>query len=122
MLLIAKLVMVALALYGIALYLNKKMRDDLLEFVKTRKGLNIIASGRIVIGALFLHVSPETRVPGLTTILGILLIIAGIVAFIIKKDLVNKYADWWKEKPEEQQQLMGIVPVAIGLIVLIFVL
>jgi hypothetical protein len=119
MVILARLIMLAVIAYGLLLIFRKDTRTRLLSFVRTVKGVNIVGSGRIVIGAIFLSVSSTSRVPWLITLFGVLSIIAGIIALVAKKEVISRMAGWWEEKPESLQKLMGVIPVIIGIIILL---
>ncbi len=119
MVVLARLIMIAVIAFGFALIFKKETRDGLLAYAKTNKGIKVIGSARIVMGAVLLMASAQSRLPGLVTVFGIILIIAGIVALVIKKEAINSMAGWWESKPESSQKLMGLIPIIFAAIILL---
>ena len=70
--------------------------------------------GRIAIGILLLLAAPDTRLPTFMTILGFLLIVAGVALAIMKEAWVNALVGWWADQSETILRIWGVLIALFG--------
>ncbi len=69
---------------------------------------------RVVLGVLLIFAASSTRLPQLTTGLGVFLIVAGAAILMIGIKRMIRFAYWWLAKPNFVLQLGGVVAVGFG--------
>ena len=91
------------------------------EFVKTQlrhlldqRWLVAATLLRIVFGILFLIDAHATRYPAVTTAIGIILVVAGIMIPIIGTAMIERWADYWLAKSNILIRLFALVMVCVS--------
>jgi hypothetical protein len=86
----------------------------LLSRLATNDKLYVAALFRVVVGILFVMVSPETRWPMFIRITGAVMIFAGVVIPIMGKVRIKAFALWWLNQGDGVIRAWAIVGMALG--------
>ncbi len=116
---IIRLVGVLMIALGILAIVKTEIMKKLLAYIKQDKRIYYIAYIRIVIGAIFLMTAYACRLHLVITVLGILILAAGVSIFVLGKKVCIGFIEKFEEKPVKTLQLLSGIPIAVGLLILI---
>lgn len=118
MIILVRFIGFVMVVMGTAIVLNPKIFKAVVNF--WRQGKNIYLAGviRLIFGAIFLTASPACRFPLVISVFGVLMVIGGIMIFMIGQKRIQLIFDWWERRPLITIRLMGLVPLALGSLVL----
>ena len=108
------LAIAAIGVFGVA------APSALLEFgrlLQTTDALYLVATVRVMFGAVLLWVAPSSRTPKVLRVLGILIIIAGIVTPIFGIERSGAMFEWWSSQGALFTRAWAILAVAFGLFI-----
>ena len=91
------LLMILLCIWGIVR--PKALMAWVLQFWRKSSGIYLAVAIRIGLGILFVMVADQTRAPGAFNFLGYLMIIAAGVIALTGRERLDKFMQWWQEKP-----------------------
>lgn len=72
------------------------------------------AALRVSIGLLLLAVAPATRLPRTVRVLGVFAIVAGVLTPAVGVNGARLVADWWSHQPLGLVRALGLLPLALG--------
>jgi uncharacterized membrane protein HdeD (DUF308 family) len=118
MILLVKLIGMLMACMGFINILNPALMKKMISF--WRRGKRIYAGGllRILFGVIFLWSSSQARLQAVIYVLGILMLLAGVLLFILGLEKVKRMLDWWDKKPSSILRLVALLVLIIGVLVI----
>ena len=111
---IVLLIGVLIAGIGIAILSSPARLRRLLHWFLESKNLYAVAAIRVIAGVLFILAAPETRLPMLIQVLGILFILAGVAIPLLGTERVDRLAGWWLARSDSILRLWALVTIAFG--------
>jgi hypothetical protein len=118
---IVKLLAMALGLIVAAIgVLGVAAPSVLLEFgrsLQTTNALYIVATMRVMFGAILLWVAPVSRTPKTLRVLGVFIIIAGMFTPFFGVERPRAMFDWWSTQGSFFTQVWAIMAVVFGLFI-----
>jgi uncharacterized protein YjeT (DUF2065 family) len=84
----------------------------------TRLQLYASAVIRVGLGALFIAVARDARLPWLLRLIGGFLLVAGIGTFLLGLERAGAIANWISQRSPTEVRLFGTVPVILGVLVI----
>ena len=118
MILLAKVLMLAVITAGAVIIFSAAAIKALFAFAKEENGIKFIGSARITVGAILLAASSGSRHIGLVVFFGLLLVLCGTAALLIKKDVITHMIGFWEKQPAHILRLIGFIPILFGIIML----
>lgn len=118
MAILVKIIGTCIACAGIMIILNPRIARRMMAF--WRQGKHIYAGGliRILLGAGFLYYTPQSRLPQVMFMLGILALLGGLFIFIVGLEKTRVILDWWDKKPEHFLRLLSLFVIAFGALII----
>lgn len=114
MLILVKLIGAYIIFIGIIFLLKPKLLKGYIAFWDQGKRLYIIGGSRLLMGTILLSASSQCRLKWVVLILSILIIIAGLPYFIMKKERMQVMLSRWDKRPTLFIRLLGLSILAIG--------
>lgn len=118
MLMLARFIGLVIIAMGTVITLNPNVFKAMINFWRQGKKIYIAGVVRLTFGIIFLLAAPECRLPGVVSILGVLMIIGGIIIFVIGPQRIQTIFGWWEKRPPLFMRLMGLIALAIGALIL----
>jgi len=118
MVVLIKAVGVLILTAGIVFFIYPQAAKKLFSFFRQGRRIYIAGVLRILFGVIFLMGASDCRTVGVITTLGILLLVAGILIFVIKLDKIKSVLEFWHAKPNSVLRFITLVPIAIGALIL----
>jgi len=116
MVLLAKLISIAIIVYGMLLVLRPKILKKVIEYVKEDNRFYIASGVKTVIGIIFILAAGSCSIPWILYLLGALAAISGIAGFVMKKASIDKLINWVETRPARFPYVVGIGALALGVI------
>ena len=91
------LLMILLCIWGMVT--PKALMGWVLQFWRQSWGMYLAVAIRIGLGILFIMAADQTRFPEVFNFLGYLMIIAAGVIALTGRERLDKFMQWWQEKP-----------------------
>ena len=91
------LLMILLCIWGIVT--PKALVGSVLRFWRHSSAMYLAVAIRIGLGILFIMVADQTSFPGVFNFLGYLMIIAAVLITLIGRERLDKFMQWWRDKP-----------------------
>jgi len=103
---------------GVLLMLQPKLLKSKLAFFKKGKRLYLAGAARIILGILFLYAAPLCRLERVIVAIGILILVAGILIFLIDLHKTKRLLQWFISAKPAQQCLWGAVSIGFGALII----
>lgn len=111
---IALLIAAFLVLIGLTGVFWPEGLMGLLKYSFTSRGLYVIASARMLVGALLLLAAGATRTPRTVRVLGIIVFLSGVATALITTEQAQLLKDWWIAKGPDALRIAACLPLAAG--------
>lgn len=111
---IALLIAASMALLGLTGIFWPEGLMELLKYSFTARGLYVIASARMLVGALLLLAAKATRTPKTVRIIGGLVFLSGVATALISADQAQVLKNWWIAKGPDALRIVACLPLAAG--------
>ncbi|MBU1657009.1 MAG: hypothetical protein KKB12_02430, partial [Candidatus Omnitrophica bacterium] len=119
MVLLAKLVAIAFIIIGCIVIMKRGVVKTILEYVKVGNRIYGVAALRILFGIIFILAAVMARSGWIVTVIGWLLIVAGVFVFVIKKEKAFEIIDKMVTNAKPKTiRLIGTIPVVIGVLLI----
>ncbi len=109
---------ILIAILGVVFATMPALMTKTLEFVKKGKRVYGAAVIRIVLGGLLLWASPVATIMWIPLVIGIIMVIAGILVFVLGLAKAHAFLDWWEAKSEHVKRGMAIVAAVLGILII----
>jgi len=119
MLILAKLIAIFFVVVGCAMFLRPQLFKKLIEYLKKDNNVYVAAVIRTVFGLILIAAAFESSVTWLVFLIGLVAVISGIVIFIVGKETVVVLMDKIAAKPGKKIAVLGMIPLAVGALLLI---
>lgn len=73
---------------------------------------------RIVLGALLIWASPVATTMWIPLALGVLMVVAGALVFVLGIERVHRMLTWWESKSEEFRRAWAVAAAVIGVLII----
>ncbi len=90
----------------------------LLTLTKRRWWMNAAFLFRIVVGLVLIAGAPETGLPTLVLVLGVISLLSGLLAPLLGYDRLLAFVDWWAARPAGLIRVWALLALALGLVLL----
>ncbi|MFH1836491.1 MAG: hypothetical protein ABH862_00050 [Candidatus Omnitrophota bacterium] len=114
MVLIVKIVSVIILIYGCVLVLKPKTLKRLVDAVKKEKRFQLVNGIKTVVAALLVLAAPSCGIPWIVFLVGGLGVLGGIIVFIMKDKIKERFFSWVEELPNKKIVVIGIAAAVIG--------
>lgn len=118
MIVLVKLIGVFIACMGLIIFSNPELMKKMISYWRNGNRLYIGGLLRVIFGVIFLFSAFRARSPAFMAALGIFLVIAGMLIFVLGLEKIKKMLDWWDEKPFSVLRLVSIIIFAIGVLII----
>jgi len=116
MLLIVRLLGIVIFIMGAVFIRKPEILKKYIDFWKDPKKLRSGGILALVVGVVFLIADAQCRIPWLTTFLGILSVIKGVLLLTLRRSVITSYLDWWEEKPLSMTRILGYGALVFGIL------
>lgn len=116
MVLIVKLVSITIIVYGCFLTLRPKMVSKIIAYIKVGNRVYICNAIKAVIGVLLMLAASRCRTPWIVIFIGALMTFNGLVAFVIKKEIMMKMIEKVAAWAAKNARIIGIAGLVIGVL------
>jgi hypothetical protein len=79
-----------------------------------KAGLWVAVGLRLVIGVLLVLTAPQSRFPFVFWLIGLIAIVAAVVAVVMGQDRIRNFVMWWVRKPPTFLRLWSLIAIAFG--------
>jgi uncharacterized protein YjeT (DUF2065 family) len=117
MIVLARVIGIFISFIGLVVIVRPLVIRRMLAFWRQDKRIYIAGLLRMLFGAIFLLSAAQAKLPMVMTTLGLFLLIAGLLIFIIKPEKIKSMFEYWDKKPSSVLRLMGIIILVIGVLV-----
>ncbi|MFC1738644.1 hypothetical protein ACFL1G_06315 [Planctomycetota bacterium] len=114
MVIAVKIVGIIFVIMAIVYLLRPGILKRLIEFFKKRKRLYFAGLLRLVLAVFFLLTARECKFPWVIGILGVIILIAGLIIFIMKIEKLKAILEWYQKQPDLLLRLIALIVLAIG--------
>jgi uncharacterized membrane protein HdeD (DUF308 family) len=116
MVLLVNLLAIAMVVEGCILIFKPELLRKFFDLAK--EGANIyLASGiKIVAGIVLIISANASRVPWIVLLYGSLMLFSGVLAFVIKKNLIIGLLDWIEKQPPRFVYYAGGIAILLGVV------
>jgi uncharacterized protein YjeT (DUF2065 family) len=118
MIALAKLIGIFITCMGIIVIVKPQIIRMMISFWRQDKRIYLGGLLRMLFGAIFLLSAPQARLPVVMAALGLFLLIAGLLIFLIKLDKIKSMLERWSKRPSYVLRLMGSIVLIIGLLII----
>ena len=118
MLILVKLIGIVMVGFGIIFLVSPTTMRQFMLFCEKGKRVYMVGILRILIGVIFLLAAPQARLAGVMVTLGILIIVAGGLIFILRLDRIKAILKWYYGRPLPVLRLIALIPTALGALIL----
>lgn len=87
---------------------------ELLKYSFTSRGIYVIASARMLVGALLLLAAGATRTPKTVRVIAIIIFLSGVATTLISAEQAQALKDWWIAKGPDALRIAACLPLAFG--------
>lgn len=105
----------AMGLWGFIL--PNSFMDMMQRFARLPKGLYWIIGSRLLVGCLLLISAPLSRYPTLFYVVGVLSLFGALVTLMLGTENVERYMDWWAQRPVIYLRLIMLLGWLMGVVV-----
>jgi len=102
---------------GLLLLINPDKLKTVLYKMIDKDKLYVAAVLRVAFGVVFIMVAQETRLPNVTTGLGVFFILAGVIIPIMGKTRIAALATWWIARGNAIIRLWSVIAIALGVFI-----
>jgi len=99
---------------GLAVLVKPARLKDLLYILLEKDWFRMVATLRVIIGALFLFAAGGTRSPIFVSVMGVLFILAGVLIPILGPARLRSLTSWWMKRRDLVLRLWALVALALG--------
>ena len=118
MVLLVQIFAVFVALMGLmGLFAPAKLVGMVAALFDGIAGLWVAVGLRLVIGALLVLTAPQSRFPFVFWLIGLISIVAAVVAVVMGQDRIRNFVMWWVRKPPAFTRLWALVAIAFGVFI-----
>ena len=118
MVLLVQIFAVFVALMGLmGLFAPAKLVGMVAALFDGIAGLWVAVGLRLVIGALLVLTAPQSRFPFLFWLIGLIAIVAAVVAVVMGHDRIRNFVMWWVRKPAGFTRLWSLIAIAFGVFI-----
>lgn len=117
LLIIIKALGVIMAVVGVLFSAIPQKVRKFLPFFKITKRIRIVGIIRLAIAVIFLLAASQCRWSVVVAVLGIITLISGVLALMLKVKHIKTFIDWIEGRNEMFIRIMGGVVVLIGLLI-----
>lgn len=118
MVFIAKFVAVAMTVMGCVAFMKPQVLRNMLDIAKRENMIYAFGVLKAVVGILLIVASSGCSIPWIVALFGWMSAAGGILAIVIKKDLVNAYFKWLEEKEEAFYKRVSIAVLGMGVLLI----
>lgn len=118
MIVLAKLIGIFITCMGVIVVAKPQIMRKMVAFWRQDKRIYLGGLLRMLFGAIFLLSASQARLPVVMAILGIFLLVAGMLIFILKLEKIKAMLERWSKRPSYVLRLMGTIVLIIGLLII----
>jgi len=118
MLFLVKSIGVAIIILSALLAANPQKATAMISFFEKDKRLYAAAVIRIITGIIFLFSAPQCKLPGLMAGLGLFVILAGALIFVLGLEKTKKAIKWMLSKPVSVLRVLVLIPMVMGILII----
>ncbi len=111
---IIKSIGILIAVIGVVFVTMPSLALRFIAFAKQGKRVYVGGVVRIVFGGLLIWASPVARIMWIPLVLGIVMVIAGILIFVLGVEKIHRVLIWWEGKSEEFRRGWAVAVAVIG--------
>lgn len=115
---IIKSIGILIAVIGVVLVTMPQLALHFIAFAKQGKRVYIGGVVRIVFGGLLIWASPVATIMWIPLVLGIIMVIAGILIFVLGVEKIHRVLTWWETKDEQFRRGWAVAAAVIGVILI----
>ncbi len=115
---IVKLIAVIFIALGLSFAFNPKSLRKLIEFFCQGIRIYMVAILRIILGIIFLISARECRNTGIMIIIGVIVLFAGILIFILGTEKIAKISGQIINSSDLSLRVISLVPIILGGLIL----
>ncbi len=117
MVILAKLLGVAVAAFGLTIFASPDFVKKVFDFFKVGKRIYYAGVLRVLIGLLLLVSVSHSTVPLAVIALGLLFLVSGIIVFAVDLEKTRAFLAHYSELPQLIIRLLGLVAACFGLLI-----
>lgn len=115
---IIKSIGIIIAIIGVVFVTMPVLMTKFVEWAKVGKRVYIGGVVRIVFGGLLIWASPVATTMWIPLVLGIIMVIAGILIFVVGVERVHSLLNWWESRSEDSRRGVAVVAAIIGVLLI----
>lgn len=112
--LLVNVIAVMITAAGVFFAVNPEMARSVLAFMEKDNRIYILASVRMISGAIFIAASPQCRHVWVIFIFGVIIFIGGSLIFIMKPYKIKNIMAWFRAKSALYLRVMALAASIIG--------
>ncbi len=82
----------------------------------TRGGMIFAGVLRLAMGVAFLLAAPVSRTPDVVSVLGLIVIVAGVATFFFSPERFERILAWWESQGPVLVRVQGTLAITVGLL------
>jgi uncharacterized membrane protein len=122
MIALALILCAAIAAMGVIVIVKPALAHDMTRLFIDKSGMWIAAAIRAVLALGLFAAAPESKVPMLLRVLGLLILIIAIVMPILGLERHRRMIDWWLARKRTTQVSCGAATFVFGLVLIYLIL
>ena len=109
---------IIIAIAGVIFVMMPSLMTKLVAWAKVGKRVYIGGVIRLVVGGLLIGASPVDTTMWIPFVLGMIMVIAGILIFVMGVEMVHRFLGWWESKSEDFQRGWAVAAAIIGVLLI----
>lgn len=116
MAIVVVLVGALIALLGLAVIIAPSTLKKALWALIESDRFYLVAIARVVLGVLFLLAAGQSNSPIFVTVVGVVMILAGVLIPVLGKTRVRAFAEWWLKRGDGMLRIWGVLALLFGIV------
>jgi len=117
MLILAKLIGVVIAVFGLTIFATPQITKRVFDFFKEGKNIYWAGVVRVLIGLVLLLAAAHSAIPVATICVGVIFLLSGIIVFAVDLEKMKNFIAYFDEMPALVTRLLGLLAASFGILI-----